>query len=182
MVYWNRTGRPAAALHANIRCGMHTAALHISITYNGEPAMKVSTKGRYALRVMIEIATYDPAEYVPLRALAESQDISEKYLEAIIAPMVRAGLLAGQRGKGGGYKLAKAPSEYTAGEILRVAEGSLAPVSCLEGATNVCPRAGKCATLDLWQGLDVVINNYLEGITLEDLRQKEMPAGGDYVI
>ena len=108
--------------------------------------MKVSTKGRYALRVMIEIATYDPAEYVPLRALAESQDISEKYLEAIVA------------------------------------EGSLAPVSCLEGAVNVCPRAGQCATLDLWQGLDVVINNYLEGITLEDLRQKEMPAGGDYVI
>ena len=144
--------------------------------------MKISTKGRYALRVMIEIATYDPAEYVPLRALAESQDISEKYLEAIIAPMVRAGLLAGQRGKGGGYRLAKAPADYTAAEILRVAEGSLAPVSCLEGATNLCPRRGQCATVDMWTGLDKVINDYLEGISLEDLAKKEMPAGGDYVI
>ena len=144
--------------------------------------MKVSTKGRYALRIMIEIATYDPAEYVPLRALATSQDISEKYLEAIIAPMVKSGLLAGQRGKGGGYRLAKTPAEYTAAEILRIAEGSLAPVSCLEGETNLCPRAGMCATLDLWTGLDKVINDYLENITLEDLVKKEMPTGGDYVI
>ncbi|MCR5135044.1 MAG: Rrf2 family transcriptional regulator [Clostridiales bacterium] len=145
--------------------------------------MKVSTKGRYALRIMVEIATYDPADYVPLRALAESQDISEKYLEAIIAPMVRAGLLAGQRGKGGGYKLARTPEEYTAAEILRAAEGSLAPVSCLEGVTNVCPRAGQCATLDLWTGLDKVINDYLESVTLEDLVKKETArAGGDYII
>lgn len=144
--------------------------------------MKISTKGRYALRVMIEIASYDPAEYVPLRALATSQDISEKYLEAIIAPMVRAGLLSGQRGKGGGYRLARTPAEYTAAQILRVAEGSLAPVSCLEGEMNICPRAGKCATLDMWEGLDKVINDYLEGITLEDLVKREQADGGDYII
>lgn len=144
--------------------------------------MKVSTKGRYALRVMIEIAACDPAEYVPLRALADSQDISEKYLEAIIAPLVRAGLLSGQRGKGGGYQLARTPSEYTAGEILRAAEGSLAPVSCLEGEANICPRASHCATLSLWQGLDKVIADYLDSITLEDLLQTEMVSGGDYVI
>ena len=144
--------------------------------------MKVSTKGRYALRVMIEIGSYDPAEYVPLRALADSQEISEKYLEAIIAPLVRAGLLSGQRGKGGGYRLSRTPDEYTAGEILRAAEGSLAPVSCLEGELNVCPRAGQCATLGMWQGLDKVIADYLDGISLEDLIKSEPAPGGDYVI
>ncbi len=131
--------------------------------------MKVSTKGRYALRVMIEMATYEQETYVPLKALAQNQKISEKYLEAIISPMVRAGYLVGQRGKGGGYKLSKKPEEYTAGDVLRVVEGSLAPVACLEGERKGCPRAESCATLDLWQGLSDVIDEYLDRFTLADL-------------
>lgn len=131
---------------------------------------------------MIQMATKDPAEYVPLRALADDQNISEKYLEAIIAPLVRAGYLEGQRGKGGGYKLSRTPDQYTAGDILRVAEGSLSPVSCLDGEVNTCPRAAECTTLEMWTGLDKAINDYLDGVTLEDLMQKEQGTAGDYII
>lgn len=131
--------------------------------------MLISTKGRYALRVMVELARCDPEEYVPLGMIAAGQGISEKYLESIISVLSKAGLVGGLRGKGGGYRLNRAPKEYTLGEILRLAEGSLAPVSCLDGDVNHCQRASECSTLPIWQKLDALINEYLDGVTLEDL-------------
>ena len=133
----------------------------------------ISTKGRYAVRVMIEMARHDPDTFVPLKTVALAQGISGKYLEAIIAPLVRKGLLIGQRGKGGGYKLARDPADYTVSEILEVVETATAPVACLEGEVNTCPRAGFCPTLGLWQGLKDVMDEYLGGVTLEDLARKE---------
>lgn len=131
--------------------------------------MLVSTRGRYALRVMLELAQDTSGEYLPLPVLAARQEISEKYLEGIVSTLVRAGLLEGQRGKHGGYRLSRAPEQCSVGEILRLTEGSLAPVSCLEGEENSCPRAGKCLTLPVWQRLDALINGYLSGVTLADL-------------
>ena len=142
--------------------------------------MLISTKGRYALRVMIDLAEREGKDYVPLKELARRQEISEKYLESIMKLLVRAKLLNGLRGKGGGYKLTRAPEMYTIGEILRLTEDSLAPVSCL-GDEASCPRAGLCRTLPLWQGLDRVIQEYLNGITLADLLNTGA-AGDDYVI
>ena len=143
--------------------------------------MLVSTKGRYALRVMIDLAQRAPGAYVPLRDIAGRQEISEKYLESIIKLLVKANLLVGLRGKGGGYKLTKAPEQYTVGSILRLTEESLAPVSCLEPGAPPCARAASCRTLSLWQGLDKVINNYLDHITLADLMPHNED-GNDYVI
>lgn len=143
--------------------------------------MLVSTKGRYALRVMADLAGHPSEGYVPLKEIAQRQEISEKYLEAIIKILVKAKLLSGVRGKGGGYKLTRTPEQYTAGEILRLTEDSLAPVTCLEENAGPCARAGICPTLPLWQGLDRVINEYLDGITLADLLQRETK-GNDYVI
>ena len=131
--------------------------------------MLVSTKGRYALRVMLELAQDDSAAYLPLPAIAERQGISEKYLESIIAILSRAGLVEGLRGKGGGYRLTRSSANYSVGEILRLTEGSLAPVTCLEGAENPCPRAGECTTLPMWQKLDDLINTYLDSVSLSDL-------------
>lgn len=131
--------------------------------------MLVSTRGRYALRVMLELAQDTSGEYLPLPVLAARQEISEKYLEGIVSTLVRAGLLEGQRGKRGGYRLSRAPEQCSVGEILRLTEGSLAPVSCLEGEENSCPRAGKCLTLPVWQRLDALINGYLSGVSLADL-------------
>lgn len=131
--------------------------------------MLVSTRGRYALRVMLELAQDTSGEYLPLPVLAARQEISEKYLEGIVSALVRAGLLEGQRGKRGGYRLGRAPEQCSVGEILRLTEGSLAPVSCLEGEENLCPRAGKCLTLPVWQRLDALINDYLSGVSLADL-------------
>lgn len=131
--------------------------------------MMVSTKGRYALRVMIELARDDSNEFVPLKQIAESQEISEKYLEAIIKNLVRENLVIGLRGKGGGYKLAKTPEEYTVAEILSVTEGSLAPVACLEKDAAVCQRADRCTTLSMWKRLNTLVNDFFEGITLKDL-------------
>lgn len=143
--------------------------------------MLVSTKGRYALRVMADLAEHPSEGYVPLKEIAQRQEISEKYLEAIIKILVKAKLLSGVRGKGGGYKLTRTPEQYTAGEILRLTEDSLAPVTCLEENAEPCARAGICLTLPLWQGLDRVINEYLDGITLADLLQRETK-GNDYII
>ncbi len=134
--------------------------------------MLISTKGRYALRVMIEIAADKTGEYVPLARIAENQKISMKYLESIIVLLSKAGLLDGKRGKNGGYKLYRDASEYTVLEILRLTEGGLAPVSCLESEINNCVRAKSCQTLPLWEGLNNIINNYLGSITLADLESQ----------
>lgn len=131
--------------------------------------MMVSTRGRYALRVMVDLAQHNSGEYIPLRHIAERQDISEKYLEIIISSLSRSGCVVGLRGKGGGYRLAKDPSEYTVASILLAAEGSLAPVSCLNSSANECPRAQDCVTLPLWEGLYRQTMAYFEGITLEAL-------------
>ena len=131
--------------------------------------MLVSTKGRYALRVMLELAQSQPDAYMPLPLIAQRQGISEIYLESIIAILSRAGLVEGLRGKGGGYRLTRSSANYSVGEILRLTEGSLAPVTCLEGAENPCPRAGECTTLPMWQKLDDLINTYLDSVSLSDL-------------
>lgn len=131
--------------------------------------MLISTKGRYALRVMVDLAEHQTQRYIPLRDLARRQDISEKYLEAIIKLLVKARLLSGMRGKGGGYRLTRPSEDYTVGEILRLTEDSLAPVSCLGGDALPCPRAEDCRTLSVWQGLGQVIDRYLDSVTLADL-------------
>ena len=133
--------------------------------------MLVSTKGRYALRVMLELAQDDSAAYLPLPAIAERQGISEKYLESIISVLSKAGLVDGLRGKGGGYRLTKAPEDYTLGEILRLTEGSLAPVACTDDGEHDCPRKGICPSHPVWQKLDNMINEFFDGITLADLIQ-----------
>lgn len=143
--------------------------------------MLISTKGRYALRVMIDLAEHQTDEFISLRGIAQRQEISEKYLESIIRMLVKARVLESLRGKGGGYRLKKAPEQYTVGSILRLTEESLAPVSCLEAGTDACPKAGKCRTLPLWQGLDKVIHEYLEGVTIADLMGRA-DVGDDYII
>ena len=131
--------------------------------------MLISTKGRYALRVMLELSQHEAGEYVPLPLIAERQEISEKYLELIVSSLVKANLIDGMRGKGGGYRLCRPISDYSVGEILRVTEKSLAPVACLEHGSKPCPRAAQCRTLPLWERLDDVINNYLDSVKLSDL-------------
>ena len=119
--------------------------------------MMISTKGRYALRVLIDMAEHQTDGYIPLKEIAKRQDISEKYLESILSVLSKAGMLSALRGKGGGYVLTRPPEQYTVGSILRLTEESLAPVSCLEENAGTCSRSGKCRTLALWQGLDKVI-------------------------
>jgi len=143
--------------------------------------MLISTKGRYALRVMIDLAEHQTENFVPLKKIAQRQEISEKYLESIMKLLVKADFLIGLRGKGGGYKLTKSPDSYTVGSILRLTEESLAPVSCLEQGAAACSRMAQCRTLPIWQGLDKVINDYLDHITIADAIKAD--AGGDnYVI
>ena len=136
--------------------------------------MLISTRGRYALRIMLELAQYDQSPYMPLPLIAEKQGISEKYLESIVSLLVKGGLVEGVRGKGGGYRLRRPLQDYSAGEILRLTEGSLAPVSCLEGEENACPRAGQCHTLPMWTKLEGLINSYLDSVTLADLLDATM--------
>ena len=131
--------------------------------------MLVSTRGRYALRIMLELGRHEGEGCVPLPVIAENQQISEKYLESIVSVLAKARLVEGQRGKGGGYRLTRPLSECCVGEILRLTEGSLAPVSCLDGDTNACPRAGQCSTLPMWEKLDRLINGYLDSVRLSDL-------------
>lgn len=131
--------------------------------------MMISTKGRYALRVMIDLAKQKDSEYISLKGISERQHISMKYLEAIVSVLNKAGFLKSLRGKDGGYKLSRKPSEYTIGEVLKLTEGSLAPVACLEGCDTVCQSSDGCITLPLWQKLDGIIDSYLESVTLEDL-------------
>lgn len=143
--------------------------------------MLISTKGRYALRVMIDLAEHQGEGFIPLKVIARRQEISEKYLESIIKLLVKSRLLSGVRGKGGGYQLTKAPEQYTVGAILRLTEETLAPVACLDEDAGACPRAVSCRTLSLWQGLQEVIDNYLDNITIADLTQRG-ENGDDYVI
>ena len=130
--------------------------------------MMISSRGRYALRVMLDLALDQSGTYVPLDAIARREGMSEKYLESIIVGLSRAGLVKALRGKGGGYMLTRKPAEYPIGEILRLTEKSLAPVTCLESGA-ACPEADACPTFPLWQGLDKVIDDYLMAHTLADL-------------
>ena len=143
--------------------------------------MLISTKGRYALRVLIDMAEHQSDGYVPLKEIAQRQDISEKYLESIIKTLVKSGILSGLRGKGGGYRLSKSPDRITVDSILRLTEGSLSPVACLEDGAAPCARAAQCRTLKLWQGLDQVIRDYLTSFTIADMMHIDEP-GNDYVI
>lgn len=142
--------------------------------------MKISTKGRYALRVVIDIAEQMSTEYIPLKDIARRQEISEKYLESIIKSLVKNNLLIGMRGKGGGYKLVKNPSDYTVLEILSCTEDSLSPVACLDQKPNSCHRSLDCKTLNLWKDLDELIHQYFASITIDTLIQSDF--SDEYVI
>lgn len=145
--------------------------------------MKVSTKGRYALRVMLDLAVNNTGEYIPLKDISVRQNISIKYMEQIISLLKKEGFLKSTRGNGGGYRLAKQPQEYTVGDILRAAEGSLAPIACLEDDENQCERSSICPTLNFWMGLDRVVNEYVDSVTLQDLlEESERLVEGSYII
>lgn len=131
--------------------------------------MKVSTKGRYALRIMADLAIHDNGEYIRLKDIANRQAITLKYMEQIMPLLTKAGYVKSYRGNNGGYMLSRKPEEYTAGEILRTTEGSMSPIACIEDNPNRCPRKDECTTLAFWEGLWDVINEYIDGITLADL-------------
>ena len=131
--------------------------------------MLISTKGRYALRVMLDLAENSYGEFIPLKDITERQGISKKYLEGIMVILSKARFVEAMHGKGGGYKLSREPREYKVGEILRLTEGTLAPVMCLEENAKPCERADVCRTLPLWTGLNKVIVEYLDNISLEDI-------------
>ena len=131
--------------------------------------MKISTRGLYALHLMTDVSAHDGKGFVSLKDVAERQDISLKYLEQIAGLLAKAGFLQSGRGAQGGYRLTKAPAEYSVGSILRLTEGNLAPVACLGGETNLCERCGECPTLDFWSGLYAVVNAYMDCYTLETL-------------
>lgn len=135
--------------------------------------MKISTKGRYALRIMLDIALNSSGDFISLRDISQRQEISMKYLEMIIGILNRGNFVQSQRGKDGGYRLAKAPAEYTVWSILTLAEGNLVPVSCLDNSTLECPRAANCLTLPFWHGLSKTVKNYMESVTLEDIMNKK---------
>ena len=130
--------------------------------------MRFSTKSRYALRLMEELAQRNSDSCVSIKEISESQGISLKYLEQIVTPLARAGLVVGERGSHGGYRLTRTPDQYTAGEIIRAIEGPTVPVPCMEDETNQCPRCDSCHTLRFWQGLDNAMNYYLDKVTLAD--------------
>jgi Rrf2 family protein len=132
----------------------------------------ISTKGRYALRVMIDLAEHDGEGYVPLKDIAERQAISKKYLEIIVRELVAGKLIAGVSGKGGGYRLCRAPEDYSVGEILELMEGPLSPVACLACDAAPCPRAAECQTLPLWEGYDQLTHEYFYSKRLTDLMKK----------
>jgi Rrf2 family protein len=135
--------------------------------------MIVSTKGRYALRVMVGLALRESDEYVPLKEIAEEEGISQKYLEAIMATLSKAGMVDAIHGKGGGYRLNRTAKEYTVGSILKLTEGSLAPVSCTSQGAAACSRSSCCHALPMWEKLEKMIDEFFEGITLEDLCKTE---------
>lgn len=134
--------------------------------------MMISTRGRYALRVMIDLAENSDGSYLAMKEVAQRQGVSLKYLERILPLLVDGGLVEGLRGKGGGYRLTRDPEEYPIGEILRLTEGDLAPVACLEKGARPCERAAGCQTLPLWKELDALVNGFLDSKTLADLMRK----------
>lgn len=145
--------------------------------------MKISTKGRYALRMMIDLAQNQGDGYVSLKDIANRQEISKKYLEQIVAILNKPDVLRTNRGYQGGYRLAKNANEYTVGDILRLTEGGLAPVSCLDNSPILCDRAENCITLPIWKGLYNVISEYLDSITLQDIIDKNSDVSNfDYII
>ena len=142
--------------------------------------MLISTRGRYALRVLIDLAEHRSGEYIPMKEVAARQDISQKYLEQIMPLLTREGLVEGVHGKGGGYRLTREPDQYRVGDILRVTEGDLAPVACLESRAAPCERAAECRTLDMWRGFYELTKSYFDGITIADLMQTDPQS--DFVI
>lgn len=145
--------------------------------------MKVSTKGRYSLRLMIDLAEHNFGEYITLKDISKRQNISTKYLEQIVSLLSKAGYLKSVRGPQGGYKLAKEPKEYKVGDILRITEGKFAPITCLQDEDNQCGMYGGCATIEFWEGLYDVINEYIDSFTLEDIvEQHKEKAMWDYNI
>ena len=140
----------------------------------------ISTRGRYAIRVMIDLAENRNGGYIPMKEVAERQDISLKYLERIVPLLTKGGFIEGVHGRGGGYRLCRDPGEYTAGEILRAVEGDLAPVSCLECGAAPCARAACCRTLPMWKRYYEMTNEFFDGVTLDSLMQPK--TGWDYSI
>ena len=137
----------------------------------------ISTRGRYAIRVMLDLAEHDNGSYVPLKDIAARQEISKKYLEIIVKELVTGGFLVGASGKGGGYKLCRKPDDYTVGEILELMEGSLSSVACLAGRINDCPRRSACQTLPMWVEYDQLIHDFFYGKKLTDLFSRNPQAG-----
>lgn len=135
--------------------------------------MKISTRGRYAMRMMLDLAMTSPDEYVTIKSIAARQEISEKYLEQIITVLSRSGFVKSTRGAQGGYKLAKPARDYTVGMILRAIEGSLVPVACMEDEPNECHRSASCVMLDVWKQVDLAISNVVDHVTLADLADKQ---------
>lgn len=145
--------------------------------------MKVSTKGRYALRMMVDLAMHQNCGFVSLKDISDRQGISKKYLEQIIPVFAKTGLLRTNRGAQGGYMLAVAPDKCTVGDILRLTEGSLSVVDCVDQDSAVCERVSFCPTMPVWKELSKLINEYLDGITLQDIIDRHVSNGGDdYVI
>ena len=143
--------------------------------------MLISTKGRYALRVLVDMAEHTSEGYIPLKEIAQRQEISEKYLESIVKELVKRGVVSGVRGKGGGYRLCAPPEQINVGDILNYMEGTLAPVACLEADARPCARAAECRTLEFWRGLDAAIRSYTATYSLADLVRTGQP-GNDYII
>lgn len=144
--------------------------------------MKISTKGRYALCVMLDLAIYDTGEYISLKIIAKRLNFSGKYLEQIIGILTKAGFVKSVRGSSGGYRLAKKPQDYTVGDILRLTEGSLSPVSCMEEDAEHCPKIESCLNLAVWAKLNDAINRVVDSITLADLVEHSESIGDFYSI
>lgn len=144
--------------------------------------MKISTKGRYALRMMLELAQNQENKPVPIKEISDKQNLSDKYLEQIISVLNKAGYVKSVRGPQGGYKLVKSPKDYTVGMILRLTEGSLAPVECLEFEENTCARKDSCVTVKVWEKIDQAVKDVVDNITLEDLLQWSEGMSDNYSI
>lgn len=144
--------------------------------------MKISTKGRYALRLMLDLASNNTGENISIKAISERQEISTKYLEQIISMLNRAGFVKSERGSGGGYRLTKKPEEYTVGDILRLTEGSLSPVACVDGGEIHCERYQQCPTVGVWKKIYDAVNQVVDNITLADLVEEQNNMGTNFVI
>lgn len=146
--------------------------------------MRISTKGRYALRMLVDLAEHKNDGFIALKDIAKRQEVSKKYLEQIVTVLNKSHILQTNRGFQGGYKLAVAPDKCTVGEIIRITEGTLSPIACIDDDNEVnCDRSGDCATLFVWQGLKDVVSNYLDGITLQDIVDKKRESyANDYII